>query len=441
MSTSGNSSNQTNHCEPGVKRQSGTLPFTDGIEDELKTMKLKQLIPLTNSICFGGALAAGIGTAKADDASMQELKARVALLEDLAKKEGILPSGTTPPKMVSALSDINLSGFVTASYFYDTSQPPGNKSPGYLWNRQSDSFDINKIKLTIASTPVEQSGEKFGAAFRASFIWGQDAPIVNSGAGANPGFNNLREAYVELNVPVGSGINVKAGELISLLNYESGDGGAANDNFSQGYQWFYTGNGPAAGVQAGYSFTDKVDLKVRVQNGLYAGPVDSDGSKTFMGALGVKPCKDVWLSFIGFFGRENPNLYLDGASLLGGWKATDKFNIGTELDYFNFHVGSSDHLVYSAGGWFAYTLTDKVTAALRAEFLSDHDGVDASGDPLGFALNGGQDIYSFAFTLNYKPVANIKLQPEIRFDHTTLSNGFGKEDSRVLVGMGASYLF
>ena len=43
---------------------------------------------------------------------------------------------------------------------------------------------------------------------------------------------------MELNIPIGTGLNVKAGEMISLLNYESGDGGAVNENFSQGYQWY-----------------------------------------------------------------------------------------------------------------------------------------------------------------------------------------------------------
>ena len=66
---------------------------------------------------------------------------------------------------------------------------------------------------------------------------------MNSSAGT-VGFQNLREAYVEMNVPIGTGLNVKIGELISLLNYESGDGGAANANFSQGYQWFFTAMAP-----------------------------------------------------------------------------------------------------------------------------------------------------------------------------------------------------
>lgn len=157
----------------------------------------------------------------------QDLRQRLDALEHLAQKEGVLPSGKSPLQAVSASSGITLSGFVTASYFYDTSLPRDRKSDGYLWNTSHNAFSLNKFKLTLASKPVERSGEKWDAAFRASLIFGEDAPVVNTGGEAQ-GMEALREAYVELNAPLGAGLNLRAGQLISLLNYESGDGGAVN---------------------------------------------------------------------------------------------------------------------------------------------------------------------------------------------------------------------
>jgi len=412
-------------------------------------MKRNRLKPLTKTLVIGGALIGSVSLSPAQDAGRmekleqenQQLRKRLDALEAVVQKEGLIPAGTPGPKPVSALSSVSLSGFVSASYFYDTSHPPGGVPPGYLWNRRADEFTLNKVKLTLASPPAERSGDKWDAGYRVSLIFGQDAPIVNTKA-STVGFENLREAYVELNVPLGTGLNVRLGELISLLNYESGDGGAANDNFSQGYQWFYTGNPPAAGVQLGYTFTDWLDFKVRVQNGLYAGAVDNNQAKTVMGAIGIKPSDKIWLSLIGSSGRENAfykNIHV--ASLLGGWSVTDQFHVGTELDYFWYETPSGTSPVWSTGGWLSYNFTPKFGAAVRAEFLSDKDGVDASGDPLGFRLNSGQDISSVAFTLNLKPTPNIKIQPEVRFDHTTLNNGFGRQEDRVVLGIGATYLF
>ncbi len=289
---------------------------------------------------------------------------------------------------------------------------------------------------------MERSGDKFDAAFRTSLIFGEDAPIVNSQA-STIGFDNLREAFVEMNVPIGTGLNVRAGELISLLNYESGDGGAVNDNFSQGYQWFFTGNPPGAGVQLGYVFTDWFDVKIRAQNGLFQGPIDNNRGKTVMASFDFKPTEKLWVNLVGFSGREggSPNTErLTGGSLLGGWSLTEKFHLGTELDYFAFDTPIGTSPVWSTGAWLSYALFEKLTAALRTEFISDKDGVDISGI-LGVMPNTGQDIASVAFTLNYKPLPSIKIQPEIRYDHTSLANGFGDKADRVVLGAGVSYLF
>ncbi len=79
--------------------------------------------------------------------------------------------------------------------------------------------------------------------------------------------------------------------------------------------------------------------------------------------------------------------------------------------------------------------------AVRGEFLSDARGVDASADPLAFKANTGNDLASIAVTLNIKPVPNVKIQPEVRFDHSSLPGAFGTHADRVILGVGVSYLF
>src|SRR4051812_42018243 len=143
-----------------------------------------------------------------------DLKKRLDMLEGMAQKEGLTP-GAPPPYVVKALSEIQLSGFVQASYFYNTANPKDGMSDAYLWNTKDKSFSLNKFKLTAASKPVESG--KWDAGFKASLMFGEDAPQLNT-PGNNSSFNDVREAYVELNVPIGTGLNIKAGELISLLN-------------------------------------------------------------------------------------------------------------------------------------------------------------------------------------------------------------------------------
>lgn len=375
-----------------------------------------------------------------------DLRKRLDALESVAQKEGILASGQEP-KFVSSMSEITLTGFVQASYFYNTREPADGTSDGYLWNTTHNSFSINKVKITLASKPVERSGDAWDAGFKTSLMFGEDAGVLNTG-GERQGLEALREAYVDLNVPVGTGLNVKAGQLISLLNYESGDGGAANANFSQGYQWFFTGNGPSSGVQVGYTFTDWLDIKARVQNGMYAGAVDNNDAKTAMVSIGLKPDDKTWVNLIGFGGDESATSTVRGGSLLAGRTFGSNITTGLEFDYFNFDGPTSDSDLWSIGGWFGYDFTPKVGVAVRAEYLSDPDGGGLKG--IGFrgdsstqilSPDADGDIASVAFTLNLKPVPNIKIQPEIRFDTTSYKEGFDGKENRIVVGLGASYLF
>ena len=411
---------------------------------------------ITTAACLGAVM----GGAMAHGASLEEvsqenqsLKARLDMLETLAQKEGLLPSGKPAPKFVGAMSDITISGFVQASYFYNTDHPKDGVSDAYLWNTKDNSFSINKVKLTVASKPL--ATDKWDAGFKVSLMFGDDAPQLNSpGINGNNGtnapvgntsFNDLREAYVELNVPVGTGLNFKAGELISLLNYESGDGGAANPNFSQGNQWWFTGNGPSAGVQASYNFTDKVGLTLRVDNGLFQGPVDNNEGKAFSGSLNLKPTSKLWAN-IYFFADDQPGgLDVSGFGTIGGFQVCEKLGTGWEFDYFNFDpaVGSSADL-WSIGGWVWYDFTSKVGVALRADYIDSPDFV------LGPAVRPGAGITttdadgslaSLTFTLNLKPAPNIKIQPEIRYDTTSYADGLDGSENRLIIGCGVTYLF
>jgi hypothetical protein len=386
----------------------------------------------------------------------QELRKRLDDMEAILVKEGLKPTGKgaagDPP--VGALTDVTLSGFVTSSYFYDLASSKDGTPNGYLWDRNLNSFTLNKVKLTLASPAPDK--DKWSAAFRVSFIWGSDAPYVDTSSTKVPGFSWLREAYAELNIPIGTGLDIKAGELISLLNYESGDGGAVNDNFSQGYQWFNTGNPPDAAVRAAYDFNDMFGIKLSLQNGLYTGPVGI-GPKTFLGGFYVKPDKKTSLAFLGFVGPQFGNVDLCGGSFIGSRQLMESHHVsvGTEIDYFDFShanpggAGAADAGSWWSGGvWLGADLTDKLRIALRGEYLGDSTGFGTgfvgfpSGFPAGlYAYGQGQDLEEVTLTLDYKPVATIKIQPEIRWNHSNNELTFGLKRDQIIAGMGVSYLF
>jgi len=163
-----------------------------------------------------------------------------------------------------------------------------------------------------------------------------------------------------------------------------------------------------------------------------------------MGSFNFLPDKKTSINLIGFGGRETDasGLWLKGGSLIASRKLTEKYNVNvaTELDYFNQDQAGGTVDWWSVGGWVWADFVPQFGVAFRADYLADPDGAATSG-LLAFPVNSGQDLYSLTFTVNWRPTPNIKIQPEVRFDHTTLNNGFGTQQDRFVIGAGVSYLF
>jgi hypothetical protein len=436
-------------------------------ENEMKKMKYLKKRFLAAGVCLG-AFAGGCLAAQAQDnqadaiAQLQKqnqaLQKRLDALENTVDNQGIRGDSKemeTPPSVSAATATI-LSGYVQTSYFDNLNNPSGGQNAGYLWNTRNNNFSINKVKLTLASPAFDPSGDKWNAGYRFSLLAGEDAPILNSNSGTN-GFQYLREAYVDINVPVGNGLDVRAGDMISLLNYESGDGGAANENFSQGYQWYYTGDGPETGVQLSYDITKWLNVKVRIEDSLYGGATSSKNEKGYMGSLNFKPTSSLWINLLGFGGEGVGNEDADGGEILAGYQITKKLGTGFEGDYFHLDAdsGQSGEL-WSLGTWVWYDFTPQVGLAFRGEYLNDPNGAglnvsSLNGSALAPPLRGGTsaisspdqhgDLASLTLTLNWKPTPNIKIQPEIRYDTTSYAGGFNGKSFQIIAGAGISYLY
>jgi len=379
----------------------------------------------------------------------EKLRLRLEALEVLNSEEISVPSAEIPSKTLDFLGRTELSGSISASYFYDGSKPTDRTSNGLTFTQNHNSFTLNHVKLTL-DHPVNVSPDEWDAGYNVMLMFGQDSPFVNTfGNGSN---GDIRQAYVGINVPVGNGLVIKAGQLISLLNFESGDGGIVNPTWSQGNQWFFTGNGPSTGVQGTYTLSEKVSTTVRIQNNMY-GAQDNNSSKTLMGNISMNPDGNTWVTLIGFGGPEGfpgdtgDGNWLKGVQLLAGRKLSEENNVNaaTELTYMHWDGASvslpgDDAEAWSAGIWLWADFTEKWGLAGRADFVSDVDGAFTSG-LLGFPTHGGQDLASLTLTLNLRPTPNTVVKPEVRYDRTSLTSGFDGADNRVSVGAGVGYLF
>lgn len=370
------------------------------------------------------------------------------------------------PQPVDFFKNNKLSGFLSASYLYDFNKPATDTSTGRSFDINHNEFTINKFKLTLENS-VDYSGEKWDAGYRGDLIFGQDALLTQSVGLALGTQGDLEQAYVEVNVPVGNGLKVSVGKWVTLLGLEVVEE-TVNPNWSEGNQFLFAENVTGTGVQMAYKFKadiseefKELETKFRLYNG-WDVVNDNNNALSLMASVGASPLKDTNVTLVGYGGPEQPgnshdwrsgiDLVLNRNKLL-----KDELSGWVQLDYGHedgnaalLGIPGRDAQWWAAGMWLAYDLTgqlqltapQKVGLALRGDYFRDKDGARTSAAPFTapFPVNSGQELYSVTFTVNYSPLENVQIRPEIRWDHST-RDVFDSHDDQVTLGIGTAFLF
>lgn len=320
-------------------------------------MKLTQKV-------LGLSLAAIVGfsgAVRADDAPMKSskrsLESRIQELEAKLKDAGV--GGGVKG------SGIKISGYVDTSYTVnladrDNTGPVAGANAlntGRVFDNQYNSFNLNAVKLTIEK---DKDSSKFPAGFRVDTIYGEDARIINGGTGA---FNNnagvavggtandsqlaVEQAYITLGVPVGNGIDIKFGKMVTLLGYEVVES-PANWQFSRS-DAFRLSPVTQTGITMGYQWNDWLTSTVGIVNGLDSAVAGINTASTVFGAGN----QNTDLSFVGRLDFKAPKT------------AVGDFNAFVAAIYGNDIPGASSGFTTSAAG---------VNAALGAASSTENGG-------------------------------------------------------------------
>jgi hypothetical protein len=390
-----------------------------------------------------------------DDQTLQEkikqLERRVAELEGRSTQEVAVAKADIPQKTLDFLGQTELSGFVSASYLYNFA---GKNPVGRTFDVNNDQFTFNKFKLMLEK-PVDYNPTNWVVGYRAGLIFGQDASVIHSGDNnAGTTFNlgtdgDLEEAFIAVNVPVGNGLKVIFGKMVTLMGVEVIEE-VANPNLSEGNQFLFVENFTQTGLQLAYKWNDKFDTEFVVFNGWDALP-DNNTGKSFMGRIGWTIDDKESLGLIGYGGPEQPGNstnWRTGTDIVFNRKWTDKLNMWLQGDYgheenafLSDGVAQTPNADWWAGGlWLTYDFTDKIGLAARGDYLKDKDGV-RTGSTFGLAPGVGQELYSATLTLNLKPVTNLQVRPEFRWDRSSNNNAFNGYADQFTAGIGVAYLY
>ncbi len=152
-----------------------------------------------------------------------------------AQTTNTAPASAAPPTpapipMLTALSATTISGYVDTSAVWNPGTGNANPAP-YAFNAQDkqNGFNLNAVDIKL-SKPLEEG--KWSAGYVAELSYGDDATAIDGGAAP------IRQAYVDLGIPIGNGLELKLGRFDNLLGYETSDA-MNNPNWTRSYGYTF----------------------------------------------------------------------------------------------------------------------------------------------------------------------------------------------------------
>jgi hypothetical protein len=380
--------------------------------------------------------------------------------------------------VMTALAATTISGYIDTSAEWNPNGNAGNANlPPYRFNSPSkaDGFNLDVIQLRI-DKPLDEAD--WAAGYRADLWFGPDANSLGTSSflGGNSSDFAIRQAYVALRAPVGTGLDFKMGVFDSIIGYESLEAGN-NPNFTRSY-----GNSmeptTQTGLLASYRFCDAFSASAGVANtaysainsraqlgstGMTSGPYQSvwdnfyaqnnltpptagtdakaESFKTYMGSIALTaPDSMGFLTgstlYAGIVSGYNNSIWGSGLGAnqtsyyVGATVATPVtgLRLGAAFDYLNYQdlgqssglgTFSADPYTWATAGYVSYQATEKLSFHARAEYTEQKWGFQADTTPVGPPK---ARIFAATFTTQYDLWKNVISRLEFRWDRSVNGN-------------------
>jgi hypothetical protein len=333
--------------------------------------------------------------------------------------------------LMTAVASTTISGYVDTSVNWT----PGTGNalvPGYAYNAASktDGFNLNSVKITLQKAEDET---EWASGYDVDVFAGPDSGALGTTGG---GFGaNIKQAYVTLRTPIGTGIDWKLGLWDTIIGYESTED-PNNPNYTRSYGYTIEPTSHT-GLNATYKINDMASVTLGIANVAQTAFVNSrsplaESSKTYMGALSLTAPTN-WGSFsgssfyVGFIngfdanaGNNSQNLYV-GSTIN---TPMSELKIGLSYDYFyvrqGYLTGATPGFGTAVGNvpqswanavdfYSTYQATDKLSLNSRVEYFWQSN---VTG-PVG----GANKVFAITETIEYDLWKNVMSRIELRWDH------------------------
>ncbi len=328
-------------------------------------------------------------------------------------------------------------GYLEGSYTQNFNNPSNAINQLRIFDVNSNQFRPNVAKLVLEREAKAEGSGWDRAGFRVKFNAGMDSQYI---AGTNlDKYADFQEFYVQYVLPVGNGLDIKAGRINTLIGYEVLES-PANPNYSR--SWLFGIGQPYTtfGVRASYQFNRYVALSVGGINSISSATSDKDNDLMVESAVTVTPNARTKLTVYGLFGpRPGERPGTGGNRVLGGgvvqYQATERLALILESFYAN--QTDSSRLSHAknarwdgVAAYAVYDLSKQWSLRVRGEIFEDAGGyVSCNGTeslpkanvcfgatPHRTSRDVAQTLWETTGTLQYRPVDALLTRLEYRYD-------------------------
>jgi hypothetical protein len=346
--------------------------------------------------------------------------------------------------LMTAVSGTTISGYVSTSAIWSPGSGANGGQPGKSFHDAigHDGINLDVISLNI-SKPIDEG--EWAAGFTSELWIGPDA--LTLGSVATDDHIAIKQATVDLRVPVGNGIDLKMGVFDSIIGYEYNNN-PSNPNYSRSFGWSLEPT-VHTGLLASYSVNDIISVKAGIANtgnfedGIVNGAVIHDvddrgtteieSQKTYMAAVSITAPESLGAFegsnlYVGYVNNGGSAEFANTQSLYVGLTVptpVDGLSVGASWDYrFNGERSVLRSTWESAiAGYVSYAVSEKLTVNYRADYGSGTEGA------FGTQREEGEQVklLSNTVTLDYKLWENVITRAEVRHDSDL--SGFGEYGS------------
>jgi hypothetical protein len=362
--------------------------------------------------------------------------------------------------LLTSLSATTISGYVDTSAVWAPGTGNANPAP-YAFNAQEKQNGVNLDAVDIKLSKAIEEG-KWSAGYVAELSYGPDATAIDGSAAP------IRQAYVDLGIPIGNGLELKMGRFDNILGYETSD--AMNDpNWTRSYGYTFEPT-EHTGLLASYKFADWMGLQAGFVDDVTTLPYGTVNTRTESRrgviSLLTLTAPDSWgfLKGSAFYagidygpgaipgGSDNNrtelyvgstvNTPLKGLSLGASWD-----NI-SDTDVAGVDAGNFDAIA----GYLSYKFNDKASLNGRAEYANGSalSALETANGFNGIPVGTLDKVIAFTGTFEYDLWANVISRLEVRWDHNAGGTGptFGggtpgvpTKNNEVLIAANVIYKF